>query len=623
MIPRQLLRTSCALLAAALLPGMIPAAVSPDLAAADIVPGDAFAFLSIPDPKRAAAEWKNSVLFKIWQEPEVQAFFAKPLTNVPPIPAEVTAALGKFDAVGPKNAFVAVLSFEPQRPKVVGGFAFSGKPEDVAALLEKARAETQKSNPQSKPATVTHGSRTLDTLETKNGTIASCTTGNWYFIANDVESLKKTLDLIDTKGVGACLSKNPDFIASAAKMPARVETFWYLAAKPTVAMILKMAEQSGKKIPAAQKAELEKMQAIAAASAFDGGKLRDTLFVLAPGFTGAPGSLSFKSMPFTSADTLLYFTSMLKFPDETTGDKTDPIAAFIADFEKSGFKLAEIKAALVNEASLQADWTAGALYPSPILSIELKDRAAAIALVDRAIAKAGDSKDADWKSKTDEGVEYRTRTPKKQGDPIAPTVAITATHLLVGLSPLDVRTAITRAKGTSPRLDTLATYKTAFATSKPDQTLIYIDTKGLFEKVYGLARNFAPLLSDNPQAQAMVDVEKLPAVDAIAKHLLPMTLSTKRTPDGFLLESSGPLTIPQFLVGAAGTAAIAIPSFTKAASAAAPKPNAAPPAGGKEKATPTPPDAKKDKKDAPTAKSDDDDDDEMDGDDSKSDDDDE
>jgi hypothetical protein len=60
-----------------------------------------------------------------------------------------------------------------------------------------------------------------------------------------------------------------------------------------------------------------------------------------------------------------------------------------------------------------------------------------------------------------------------------------------------------------------------------------------------------------PDLKKNLDVSKLPKAETIAKHLPPIVLSQKRTTEGTLVESSGPITMTQFLllVGAGAMAA--------------------------------------------------------------------
>jgi hypothetical protein len=55
-----------------------------------------------------------------------------------------------------------------------------------------------------------------------------------------------------------------------------------------------------------------------------------------------------------------------------------------------------------------------------------------------------------------------------------------------------------------------------------------------------------------PGVDEIVDASKLPATETISKHLTPIVLSQSRFPDGYLIESAGPVTMLQVAAAAAG-----------------------------------------------------------------------
>lgn len=593
---------AAALAAALLLPRLAPAAPSPDLASADLAPGDALIFLSLPDPKRSIAAWKGSSLYKIWQEPEVREFFGKSVSQIPPIPEEATQILGKVDALEARNLFVAITSFDQRKPGVVMGFTFTGGRPALDPILEKAVAGIRKSEPDGKPSVVTYGTRSIETFEGRKNTIALCVADKWCFVGSSIDAVKGLLDRLDKKGgVPPALSEKSEFKTVASRLPATHETFVYVYATPLMGMLSSLLDSSGVKFPAESRREMEQLKAFGATTATEGGRLRDTIFGLTSA-GAAPGSLSYRSLAFTTPETLLYATSMLKFPDEPAagGDKAanddpsgkagaprrapnaakEPMAKILADLEAAGLPLSDLKAALSNEASLLLEWPQGAPWPSPILCLEVKDRVLVQKLIERAVTKAGQPKNAEWKVKVEDGVEYRSLVATAQGNKaITPTMALTDRHLLAGINPTEVRSAIVRSRAASTsRLDASPTYKSAMGSgAAPDQTLLYVDTRALFEKAYGLARSFAPALSDNPQVTGMFDLEKLPNIEAIARHLPPISLTTRKTADGVLLESSGPLTAPQLLAAGVGAVGAGANYFKAAKPAIKPPPSTKPP----------------------------------------------
>jgi hypothetical protein len=525
-----------------------------DAAFADFVPADAVVSLAVPDVKRARAAWKTSSIYQIWLEPEMQAFLTKPLAKLPQSP-ELNTLLDKLEAVEARNVFISLISLTSDRPQLVAGFAFKGDAAALESLLAKPKAEMLKSNPDGKAGSVPYGNRTIETFEAQRMTVATVVSNGWFFVATDLALLKGVLDRVDAKAEATpSLAKDADFKAAIARIPAGQETLAYFRAKPIVDKMLSFGAAFGRSISDEQKLELQKIRALAASTGFEKGKLRDTLFLLAPGLKKYPATLNLKSMPFTSAETMLFAAAIIKIPDDKEMAAADPVGQLGKSLAAAGLDVKDVRASFANEAALQLDWAQGALYPSPILSAELKDRAAALKLL--AAATAQPPKDAEWITKTEDGVDYRILTQKKPSTPLSPTLALTATHFIAGISQMDVRSAVARAKGNGGHLDSNAGYKTAMGdVGKPEISVFYLDAKTLFEKLYGLGKSFTPYAQGTPVQEA-VELEKLPATDTIAKHLAPVVFSSRETDNGILCESVGPLTLNQMLVTGAGLGAL-------------------------------------------------------------------
>jgi hypothetical protein len=87
----------------------------------------------------------------------------------------------------------------------------------------------------------------------------------------------------------------------------------------------------------------------------------------------------------------------------------------------------------------------------------------------------------------------------------------------------------------------------AFQTA--NEAFCYIDTRTVFTRVYN---SFLPVIRFGaammPDLKKRIDVSKLPKAETIAKHLPPIVLSQKRTTEGTLIESSGPVSISELLI---------------------------------------------------------------------------
>ena len=83
----------------------------------------------------------------------------------------------------------------------------------------------------------------------------------------------------------------------------------------------------------------------------------------------------------------------------------------------------------------------------------------------------------------------------------------------------------------------------------------YADSKVIFERGFPMLRQVIVFgAAVVPGASAIIDASKLPETESIAKHLQPIVYNQIRIPEGYLVESSGPITMNQavFLGVAAG-----------------------------------------------------------------------
>ena len=148
-------------------------------------------------------------------------------------------------------------------------------------------------------------------------------------------------------------------------------------------------------------------------------------------------------------------------------------------------------------------------------------------------------------------------------DAFRPTLAVTRQNLILGLNVSSVKDAAAREQSAAPNFSQSATYKTAAADlAKPNLMLAYVDTRTLFERIYGIVKPAALLGAAflYPQLNNYADLSKLPPVDVIARHLSPTIMSSTVEKEGELIESIGSVTLFQAGSVLTGSAAgLAVP----------------------------------------------------------------
>ncbi len=547
-------------------------------AAIAFLPADTVLLAAIPDLNKTAADWKTTDLYKIWSEPDVQAFLAKPLSKVPPHPA-LDNALAKADKLGLTNLFVALTSLDEgtNEPRLVAGFQFKGKSADVDELLAVPKAELRKQHPASKADLINYEGHAIETvILDEHSTLASVYLGDWYLISNDLTLLKTTIDRAEHRGPAAgqpTLDNDADYLAVTAKLPASRSTLIFGRPKSFMAKIYDLAEASGQPVDTKQRAEADKVKAIGASTGFEGGKMRDTIYIFAPGISQDLAKLGMDSLPLTTADTVFYASSMLNIPEkfelpDNGADGARPAGlAFLQGFgallNEHGITLASFRAAFNNEGSVHIDWPAGQPQPVLIASLDVRDPAAANQFVDHftdALSSQGD-----WETTDEDGLTLHSLNLLNAGS-LAPTLTVTPKHLLFGLNAPDVQDAAKREKTPALNFTASGTYKSAAGqVAKPNTAFAYLDSKAFFERFYGTLKPYAVTASFlMPKVNDYVDLGKLPEPEVISRHLSPTVLSQTYSPDGCLLESVGSFTFAQATVAVIGGAAgAAVPFMPK------------------------------------------------------------
>jgi hypothetical protein len=308
------------------------------------------------------------------------------------------------------------------------------------------------------------------------------------------------------------------------------------------------------------------------ATKLDGEKIRDAFFVLKPGGEKAP-PMAMNSLAFTSQQTLFYYATTFqpgaapRLPDpsfDSTG-VLQVLDSLRLSLEKQGLGFADFKAAFGPEFGVVIDWTAGAMQPKPLLVLDVKDAARAEKFVDA--LTNGQAGFPAWARQDLDGAHFYSMPQGSAGLlPITPVLVVTDKAVLFGLDPDALRKTIQRSKSGEPRLDKGGDFLASEnSVAKPSSAFGYIDSKALFENVYGIGSNALKMMAlFNPRIGDYADISKLPSTETISKHLSPVVYSRSSDADGLLVESIGPVTFNQVVFGAAvGAGAAAIPMIKK------------------------------------------------------------
>jgi len=519
---------------------------------AALLPRGTIALAHFPDFKRTRDEWHQSDIYKLYQEPAVQEFL-KPL-NVQQRDASAET-LDEIERVDPKNAFVAITSVEGNNPHFLAGFRFHGSQSDAETMISKWRSHLVRDP--SAHETVDYETHKIDIVGAAPNQIASVYDGRWFFASNDLAELKAILDRVDgrAKNPPDTLESDEIFRAAMGHMLPSYALLLYLQPKGLSGRLSQVNGAIGANVSADQRALLEQMQTVCAAAKFDRGKIRDVLFVGMPKMP-EDRELTRSSLKLGTADTVLYIVAVLN-PDRLAGISLTGAALPLGSWFQKVFEVAartgvtaeEWKAAFDPEAGALAEWSQTAHLPSIIAALPVKDLKRAQRIVD-ALTKAIDE-DLPWRKAEKNGVAYYYAQSPVALFAITPTIAISNQQLVVGLDSVSVEAAMARsepnaqAAKSSATLANSQTYKTAaHAVPAPTNGFVYLDTKLLYTRLDAALRPmllvstaFMPAISD------YVDATKLPPSESVTRHLTPMVSTQFYDKDGYVTESTGPVTL--------------------------------------------------------------------------------
>ncbi len=532
------------------------------IAPAQLVPAETLLLADFPDLRATAIRWKETDLHAIFQEPQVQAFFAQPLAALQQND-NWAGALGSMQRIQPQRAFLAVVSVTNNMPRAVGGVAFGSERAEVERLISRAREQVQSVSPTGKLERLRYRNFRIESFSSHGITLAGCFARNWYLVANDIDLLKATLDRFSGK-THTALDSAPAYEQSQALLPPHPDFTLFTQPGAISERLLTQWSASGRMLDPQESAALQKIRAVAIASRMEGPRIRGSLFLYQPELSPRP-LLNGKTLSLTTTDTLFYAAMAPLIPEQIPQRGNPqvfpsliPMRTLLAALNSPPATLGQFKSAFGPEHAVLLDWAAGATQPNLFLVSEIRDPAEARRFMESVFHA--------WSRADAEGVSFWTLT---MDDPsmaqFHPTVALTAHHLLAGLSPESLKPFA--ASATHPpgaTLEKTPAFLGAMATlPKPQTGIAYLDAKPFFERVYGWLRPAAMLWGNGIASfGGAVDYRKLPTPRVIAGHLTPIALSAVQTPTGMLLESTGPVSFLELSEGLAAAAVLlALPAF--------------------------------------------------------------
>jgi Protein of unknown function (DUF3352) len=516
--------------------------------AATLLPVETVAFASLPDLPRTAARWPKTILAKIGAEPEMQAFLERPvqyLTN----DRGGSEAAGILWKLKPAQIFAAILSMNSKETTLLVGFQFWGGKSGHDLAVARLRQELSAGGPPPQITREKYRGVEIASSSHHGLTLYNASQGQWGFLSNDLSKLKDALDRAAGRKKEGSLADSPQYREVLGKLTKDPDLLFLLQPQSALDTLLEIGSSLGAQPIPRHVEQLRKVEAVGATTKLDGANLRDNIFVLRRNPPNT-GSLSHEAIKFTSLQTAIYFDFASDFRQILT-TLSNAIASYglsTADMQNTSLPQL-IPEAFGPDCAISISWTPERMRPSGLVAVQIKDRAKAEESLRQLLPLLPPSNVTEA-----QGIRYFS-FPSLQTAFANPTLALAADFLILGDDP----DAVSHSLGALKNGDTLekspafapalSAYKTA------NEVFGFADSKMLFERGFPMLRPvivFAAAVV--PGASAVIDASKLPETESIAKHLEPIVYMQTRMPDGYLIESSGPITMNQavFLGVAAG-----------------------------------------------------------------------
>lgn len=517
--------------------------------AALLLPAETVAMASFPDLPRSFLRWPQTTLAKIGVEPQLKAFLEQPLKYL-------TKQRGGDEAAGilwslkPGRIFAASVGVTSKDAAILVGFQYwGGKPAHDAAVA-RLRQEIAL---EGAPSEVKHEDyQGTDISSSVHGPISlfNASHGQWGFISNNLQALQEALDRAAGRRKEGSLADSARYKQVIGKLAKDPDLLVYVQPQTFLDALLAVGNSFGAQQIPQQIEQARKVEAVGFSTKLDGANIRDSIFVLRPSPPEA-GNLSHNSIKLTTPQTTAFFDFVVDFTQFAKMGQNPAVAPALQGSPLQSSKLFQLAPeAFGPDCSVVLNWPAGQSKPEGVLALAVKDAAKAEQSLQEVLSFLPETTVNDYA-----GLKYYS-FPTLQKAFATPTLTLTDGFALIGLDAAEVD----RVRQALKSGETLENSPAFVPAKEPyrsaNEVFGYVDIRAIFERGYPtvsqivrFSANFMPGVSE------IIDASKLPDTETIAKHLQPIVYSQTRLADGYLVESTGPITMNQAVLIGAGAGA--------------------------------------------------------------------
>lgn len=531
-------------------------------AVAALLPKDTLAFIHLPDFNRSRTEFHQTDIYRLWAEPSLQEFLQRPRGKIPK-DEELRSVLQQAETLQIKDAFIALLNIGYGAWKMVGGFRFKGDTENMQQIVAHWTGQLLDDPAESSHDTIVYQSHEIRTDTNGIIRIATVYADHWFLCANDPEQLKSLLDRLDgrVKDPNGSLAADESFVTATSRMMSNYMGLVFARVNSLVEKLI--PDESSATAATNQLAAIRRIKSLCATTAFEGGKIRDKVFVEMPDVQNA-GELTRASLPIATKDAFLYATGLLNLtgPIPLPGSHAglgwiSGLQTITGALSANGVTVESWNSAFGPELSWLGEWSAASHWPTIVAILPVKNVANADKIL-RVITTADDDS-VTWAHRVKDGVQYFSARSAGQLFAFSPTIGLSDRILVVAADAGSVETTIKRNAIANSELATSKVFlKAENAVPAAKKGFAYIDPGLFYTRVDATLRPIILMSSAFlPGIVDTIDVNKLPAPEIITKHLSPIVISQNYDGRGYIAESVGPITFSEAIVTVGGLGALA------------------------------------------------------------------
>jgi hypothetical protein len=524
---------------------------------ASLVPADAVAYMGLPDLVQSGIRWNQTSLAKIGMEPSIQSFVERPLELLGQ--EGMDEAIGILNRLKPGRIYAALYTVSESGATGVFGFQYFGGRKDYDEAIGRFHDQVTQVSPGSQRTELSHAGDPITQIQIGQHSVFTGSHRSWAFISNDLIAIQGAMDRASGRVPSPSLADSENFRTVRAELSKSAEWIWYVSTTPLLDLLLGAGEAVDAVVNPAQLEQARKISAVGGSLSFDGANQVERIFLLWKDVPKMP-VIDRGGIDFTTAQDIVFMEGVQDSSTLATPEYLTSLPPEFADFlQQQGIDLTKLPSLFGDECVVVANWPTGAMFPTAMVALDIKDRAGVEAITRRMV----------------ENFTPTATISERQGATVFdfpipgfalvdPAVAVTDTHIVAALTSSALNGALTRSSDQETLAASPAFQSISAQWLKDSQSFLFVDTKTIFERLYNTARPmiiFGAAMS--PDLAKSVDIEKLPETETISQHLGPMVMTQHVTANGWLIESSGPITLYQTIVigGAAAGVSAAASSF--------------------------------------------------------------